>query len=758
MVKYTKGTHHISLKQVPSALILRKAGSQSIARNRNILLDAGFHIEEYSQSSRRFLEKKEDGTVSEIPDPYRPASNFGFYLGLESESETETSYFPTELSQSCEEIDIDGDYQPSKKISRRLVYSDFFRIVSGRFLKDLEGQEGPQVLIWSGDVKRITDEIDPNLFNWNKFGLKQPKNKIRFQDVKNIKVKMNFIKFHTHWGYKLLQMCKEEVSTQKGWKTPQTFFKVLEDFLEGKPDPRWTAEYTGNVYTDPNKIRSKTSRASRLMEVLKTVDGVFAQRFCAMPHEDWNYEKFDIFILKILWELISDEFLDGDLTKFGRSLDTRFSELKRARGEFKHAASRGQVASLHQTHLFDKQARWLRFMLPLYKGYNEEQDRVRKVYLHGVLSQTRGAGKPPPLCKLQAKEKFLLTTTIPDNIDSIRQKIVSVCMSEVINELPDHIFTGLSTKGGITVNTSACHEYTQDEGGTIKAIQDICQKRELGIQIETIDLETGEPGELVGNEVSPGTYIFWACLREVLSMSPRKRSEVTLTVVDEPGKDRAITKAHACLKIILDWVNKICAIPLEKGFDSSHSGMKLANHSWNLFKDSETEPLRDILFSTKTTKKEKFNGHIRVTKEYDVVYAISTDYETATDFQSHKTGKIIGYQWMQKCGIPKVLRDLVCEVAYNPRDVFYYGNLGIGEEVNSEENLWKITTSRGVLMGDPLTKVVLHFNNIIARRLSYRLLQEDFYNKVLGIRMTNYFEQISQSLQLKGIDLRLLPK
>jgi hypothetical protein len=69
-------------------------------------------------------------------------------------------------------------------------------------------------------------------------------------------------------------------------------------------------------------------------------------------------------------------------------------------------------------------------------------------------------------------------------------------------------------------------------------------------------------------------------------MPPDKRKEAFLVIVDEPGKDRAITKAHACVKVVLDFVNKICAIPLERGFDSSHSGMRLANHAWNLFKDS----------------------------------------------------------------------------------------------------------------------------------------------------------------------------
>jgi len=760
MVPYLTGMHHISLKQVPSTLILKKAGSSSVKKNCPVLLDAGFCIEEYSSSSdRKFLREDENGKVMEIPDPYRPSVNIGTLLGFGSDSEAEGRTLNEEISDKIqEELESEGKTN-RKKSFQRLVYGDFFRIIAGRFLYDLQGSgEGPVVRVWSGDVKRLTDPLNPNLFEWKRHGLTAPKNPIRFQDVKSTKVKIDFLRFHTHWGYKLYHMCKEEVVEGKPCKTPQTFWRVLEDYLDGKPDPRWTNEFTAKVYADPTVARSKLARASRLLEVLKTVDGVFAQRFCAFPHEDWTYEKFDVFVLRVLWEMISDEFLDGELTKFGRSLVTRFSELKSARGEFKHATSRGKVADLHSTDLFRKQARWLRFLLPLYKSFEMEQDRMRKIYLHGVLCQTRGAGKPPPVCKLQAKEKFLLVTTMPDDIDSVRLRIIKQAMDEVLSELPDHVFTGLTTKGGITVNTSACFEYTQEQGGTLLAIQDICKKREAGHKVKTFDLETGKPDGLVGDEVNPGTYIFWACLQEVLSMAPSKRSEVTLVVVSEPGKDRAITKARACLKIVLDWINKICAVPLEKGFDSSHSGMRLSNHAWNLFKDSESEPLRDILFKIKDSKKVAYNGSIRVTTEYETVYAVSTDYETATDYQSHKVGRIIGYAWMLKCGIPRVLRNLVCEVAFNPRTIYYHGNLGIGDEVNSEENLWKITTSRGVLMGDPLTKIILHFDNIVARRLSYRLLQEDFYTRAFGITGSNHYENLKSKLFEKGIDLDLLPK
>jgi hypothetical protein len=109
---------------------------------------------------------------------------------------------------------------------------------------------------------------------------------------------------------------------------------------------------------------------------------------------------------------------------------------------------------------------------------------MRKVFLRDVLSQTRGAGKPPPVCIVQAKIAFLKTVTTPDDISVVKLKIIAQCMDEALRELPSHIFTGLSTKSGVTVNNSACFEYTQEDGATIQAIQDICKGFDYGLPVE----------------------------------------------------------------------------------------------------------------------------------------------------------------------------------------------------------------------------------------------------------------------------------
>jgi len=332
-------------------------------------------------------------------------------------------------------------------------------------------------------------------------------------------------------------------------------------------------------------------------------------------------------------------------------------------------------------------------------------------------------------------------------------KIVAEIMTEVIGELPDHVLAGLSTKAGVTATTSATWEHTQAEGGTLQSLQDLCKDKAVGVKAMVYDLDTGDPLNFLDQEASEGTYIFWRCFEEVIHMKPEERKKAALVVVDEPGKNRSVTKAVACVKVVFDFVNKICSIPLERGFDSSHSGMRKANHMWNFFKDYEKQPLKDILFSIKRKRTEKYCNSTRVEVEYDDVFAVSTDYETATDYLSHGVGKIIAYPWLVKCGIPKILRDLVCEIAFEPRPIYFSGDFGVGELLGTENGVpkFRIITSRGVLMGDPLTKVVLHFTNIVSRRLSWRIYQSDFLQRVF--RSSVEYGKLREFLKLSGITL-----
>jgi hypothetical protein len=51
--------------------------------------------------------------------------------------------------------------------------------------------------------------------------------------------------------------------------------------------------------------------------MLKTVDGIFNQIWLGAPEIRWTWSKYDQFIVENIHIYLSDEFLDGELTKEG---------------------------------------------------------------------------------------------------------------------------------------------------------------------------------------------------------------------------------------------------------------------------------------------------------------------------------------------------------------------------------------------------------------------------------------------------------
>jgi hypothetical protein len=101
----------------------------------------------------------------------------------------------------------------------------------------------------------------------------------------------------------------------------------------------WTEEQAGQIYVSL-KPRGSVHRAKRFLEMLKTVDGIFLQRYSAVPEEKWTWRKFDMFTLRNISELIGDEFLDGELHETYVETTTKFTELKKCRKTFKDLSNR----------------------------------------------------------------------------------------------------------------------------------------------------------------------------------------------------------------------------------------------------------------------------------------------------------------------------------------------------------------------------------------------------------------------------------
>jgi len=637
-------------------------------------------------------------------------------------------------SDSGETVDEETALSASEKVAPsirlrtksayRIAYEDPWKIHAASVLGEKLGK-AQDLIVWSGDGIRLQDPLPPRLLGPKWEG--SMSNRIRFNMISVDEVKLHVIYEHTHWGKALKRMCNVP-SLHRGWA--QSLRYRINRFLAGKSDPLLSKGEIRKIFSDPEYLGPRKERATRLIEVLKTVDGIFLQRYLCYPEEVWTWSRYDQFTLLNLSALIGDEFLDGELTEVGLSITTAYAQLKRMRKWYKLHAHCGDLTEALEGK--DDFPRWCRHFIPVWRRAEMAQGE-RHTYLVGILSQTRGCGTPPPLVALQSKVKFLRTISLEvPPVSATMRRLRTAALSEVLDTLPDSAFTGLATKSRVTVTTSASWEKSRRLGGTAEEIRFIINSAEAGEQVPVRDLSTGQVTGWTDRSVCPslGEYIFWSCLDHTLRTPLDKLRYAFLTVVKEPGKARTVTKARACLKVVLDLVNKICSEPLKK-VESSTSGMGQANHGWNLFLSMMSKEERAELFTVENREESAYEGYVERTDTFEDLYMSSTDYEEATDQMPLDMARSLGEMWMRKCGIPDFLRGIVVATCYMPRTVFFYAS-GVLETVGTEApemgvGIRSVTLRQGILMGDPLTKVVLHLTNIGVRHLGTRLHEPDFY-------------------------------
>jgi hypothetical protein len=664
-------------------------------------------------------------------------------------------------------LPTNSKFEPKPGYGYRPIYEDPFAIIAARTYVSLQGNEPPETIVWPGDGMRLSDKIPPYCLN-SGIGRRDLKNTCRFFEIPQAAQKMHLILEHTFWGRKLRDLCvvrsdgsegtdsqkKERASAVRSWATG--LVQRLNHFLQGLGDPLWSAKSRKSIYLDQSP-RSAQHRAKRFIELLKTVDGIFVQRYMSVPEERWTWHKYDLFTLKNLSALIGDEFYDGEVAVEYHQVTTRYTQLKKLRKTFKDLSNRNQLeqflSDADQIKL--SVPRWLNDWLPVWKYSRSFEKPFALAQVDGLLSQTRAAGTPPDLVKMQSKRKFISTVSEkPSDLSDTDKALIRAGLAEFDQALDPGVFTGLDTKARVTLTISSCWEKTQEEGGTIQAISEIVHLGAIGKTVPKRDLFSGRiVGEVSYNSEDTGTYIFWACLDEVLRASPDEVNMAALVMVSEPGKARTVTKATAALKVVLDVVNKICSWPLTK-IESSSSGMAKASHAWNSFKKSFTNSGKDISFDPLHEEVVTAPSGERVkTTTYRDVFMSSTDYENATDAMHHGIASMISRYWMKRCGIPPILQMIVQRTCYRPRPIVFeargpmasYGEPWEGESPFTHPR--HVMLRRGVLMGDPLTKPVLHLVNILVRTVGMKFSEPSFQEKIFGFSGTAVSKVLRSMMQ-----------
>jgi hypothetical protein len=755
---------YIATRQVPSCTLLTSLGMRIKPENVSIIQELGFPLmyRRKGEVSFRKLSGFKDSASAVSGDQKSYLSSLLENIVKENRRlfDPDVSDEESDLSEVNQMEYLEGESDDGSNFEYKFDFMDPFDIIKAYHVQERLGINPSEILVWPGGVKRITDQIPAKLLNSVvEEGEKSFRRKTHFSHIENIETKLSIILKHTHWGKLLQRLCKPTTEEhRRRWAL--TLRKRIKFFLEGKFDPLWSRDQMrqmspplmvgpllkGDSDRSSNfELRDTKTRAERFFQVLRTIDGTFLQLYLGNLGAAWNWEFFDNFVLGQLNQHLSDEFVDGTIYDWEiMDYPTYYERLKVFRGKIKESFLRNvEFPQLdEETILFRSQ---IRLLMRLPEGHYRTQ-------LGGIMIQTRGCGTPPPIVSLRSKIKFLKSTsTAPEPLKRSQLHVVDIVLRGILQDIPDHVFTGLTTKAGVNPTTSACFENLREEGGTSEHVRTIVREGKLGRRIKMINLDTGDHVDFKTlEEVGIGSYIFWRCLEEVMSMPPEVLREAIVVMINEPGKSRTVTKAHAALKVILDAINGICSYPLRKGVESSSSGMGKSHHGWNAFTSFyEEKDIRELIFTIKSKISKPFTiGVDEVEYQYERCWTSFTDFSEATDKSDHKINSYVAEKWMQKCGIPIILRGIVHETCFKPRKIFYHAT-GILEDLGEYDPLKGmhfIILRRGILMGDPLTKVCLHLTNKIARDTAKILSATDKTLDLLQYHSGKAREAVARSL------------
>jgi hypothetical protein len=446
-----------------------------------------------------------------------------------------------------------------------------------------------------------------------------------------------------------------------------------------------------------------SAAVQRLRSLLATVDGLLMQANLAFPgHPDiQDWKRMDQIQRGLIANLMEDYFREVRPDRI-----TMFEKIKQVRKDIKKEGF-NPISDLSKVRV-PRELSAMRILCSYVRGKTPLSH-----YQVMILSQTRASGVPPRSLydKTLAKTKAILTT--PANKDLYNE------ISEPLQMAVDHFYRDLLIRLGSDVTRNAFFEgvaktskislsdsgeffTTTNDGGKLEAARIVLQTNP---EIPEIDLHTGEETGIILDANSPiGERLFhWACgtFRDRKTVYQRNCMSCRISLVAELGKYRTITVSTLQHALLLHPFSHM-GLTVIGAMPSSQSGIGAANHAWNFFKRlSHKNPSASFIFD------EKIQTSV-----------FSTDWSQATDYCDPA---VAGAQLNRLCsllGVPKWYRETILFALTAPRQVETLDRNQAPIEV--------FYTKRGVLMGDPVTKVVLHLHHLIGKKMAEILLFDLF--------------------------------
>jgi hypothetical protein len=454
-----------------------------------------------------------------------------------------------------------------------------------------------------------------------------------------------------------------------------------------------------NKYSGPQEIWQLVSRKlsregiNKLRNILATVDGLVMQIVLSFFETEFlSWERIDQIIYCMITQLLPDYFREEHVRESDLST---FEKVKKLRKAIKMAGFNPQ-SDLSELKI----PRELSFFKAICNmlGSNKSPLSMERIM---TLSQTRASGVPPKTVFVRTQRALREVLTAPP--DYTVWNTVKFYVGQGIDQLHYDILSGKSEtqrerflsrcldRAKISLSDSGEFFTKVHEGGKLEATRKVLFENP---NIEEINLETGfKTGKILNKDNSSvGDMIFhWACskFKDRSKIYESNVMSVRVSLVSELGKYRGITVSHLAHSVLLHVASHIL-LEYIKEVPSSRSGVSAANHAWNFFKLlSHKNPEANFIFGNKDT------------------YAFSTDWKDATNYCDHAVAQGMLNRTMFKLGFPTWYRQTAVFALCGPRQVEF-----VDDETRLLERYY---TTRGVLMGDPVTKVVLHLHHIVAR-------------------------------------------
>jgi hypothetical protein len=441
------------------------------------------------------------------------------------------------------------------------------------------------------------------------------------------------------------------------------------------------------------------SGCHKLRSILATVDGLVMQLVLSFPMWEklLSWDRMDQIINCLICQLLPDYFREAIPGKL-----SSFEKIKRLRKSIKEQGFNpvGDISSID----IPREMSFFKVITDFMSDRKTPIDMYRVM----VLSQTRASGVPPRSVYLKSLQKIKETLTEPP--DRARYERVKFYVAEAIEVLhqemveqigseseSERFWARVISRAKISLSDSGEFFTSSESGGKLEAARKILSKN---LKIPVIDLETGSfTGAYLTEEDSVGYRLFmWACneFHDRSSVYDRNVMSVRVSLVAELGKYRAITVAHLAHAVLLHVLSHVL-LEYISAIPSSRSGVGAANHAWNFFKRlSHKNPVGNFIFDEDS-------------------YLFSTDWEEATDWMDHLISQLMINRLCNCVGIPTWYRQTSVFALCAPRQV---------EEIDPDDKiLSRYFTTRGELMGDPVTKVILHLAHLVARHAATKQLR-----------------------------------